>query len=221
MHTTYIIGVGGVGTWLVPMLTRLTPKLKHKLHLFDGDDFEDKNIDRQMFDRSNVGRNKAAVLAGMYEGVDYTASYLSPGWLDDIDEQDWLIVCADNNPARKTALSISDRTQARCIIAANEYTDSEAMLYLPEWKDTAEDPRVRYPAILSDDSDDPLRVGMGCTGAPAVASPQLVIANVQAAVFAADLYWFVTQYGTEFPQETWPIMHKKNQFRYNTLRRNN
>lgn len=218
-HTTYIIGCGGVGSWLVPLLARLNKQIEHTLHLFDGDSFEEKNLDRQMFDRNNIGRNKAAVLAGMY-GCDHTSSYLSPGWLNDIDEQDWVIVCADNNPARRAALNICDSAGARCIVAANEYTDSEAYFYNPATDmNTGNDPRFKYPLLLSDDSDDPLRAGSGCTGPAAAASPQLVIANVSAAVMAADLYWWHNNYADEFSSETHPVHHKKNQFKYTTLKR--
>jgi len=217
-HTTYIIGCGGVGSWLVPMLKRLDTKVEHTLHLFDGDRFEPKNLDRQLFSPSHIGLNKAEVIAKMY-GCEHTPEYFSPGWLHDATPEDWIIVCADNNAARKAALETSDQTGAGVIIGANEYTDAEAYLYHNSWKGEARDPRIYYPAILTDTADDPVRAGAGCTGEVALATPQLVLANIQAAVFAAELYWWHTQYRWEFIDDAvWPRHHKKNQFAYKSVR---
>lgn len=212
-HTVYLIGVGGVGSWLLPQLMKLSSKTDHRIHLFDGDRYEQKNLDRQLFPEQFIGRNKAAALA-QFHGCDHTPQYLSAGYIRPA-ERDWIIVCADNNPARLLALQIADQCNCRVIIAANEYTDAEAYYYEPSYAGTKADPRVFYPAILDDVSDDPLRVGAGCAE-QATSSPQLVVSNVAAAAYAAQLYW-LHQNGTDVPARYRPIHHKSNELNHTSI----
>lgn len=216
----YIIGCGGVGSWLLPILVRLKGKLGiEDIVLFDGDKFEPKNLDRQLFPEQFVGRNKAQALASMYPDgvVRFEPQYLSPGWLREAEPDDWIIVAADNNAARKTALEIADEQGCSVLIAANEYTDAEAYVYKPDWRGTKADPRVLYPAILTDVTDDPLRVNSGCVE-QSQQSPQLVAANVAAASFAADLLWYhLCGDAAEVDAAYHPVHHKKNIFKYTTI----
>lgn len=65
-----IVGVGGTGGRLVPLVTQLlttTPLTKRaKVILMDGDIVEEKNCKRQLFIPSEVGKNKADVMASRY-----------------------------------------------------------------------------------------------------------------------------------------------------------
>lgn len=56
-----IIGVGGTGSVLVPILSRMLYNCKFVL--FDGDIVEDRNISRQTYQSFNLGENKAAALS--------------------------------------------------------------------------------------------------------------------------------------------------------------
>lgn len=66
----YVVGVGGTGGFLVPHLARYIASLPYSKYcvivLIDGDTVEDKNIIRQNFIRSDIGKNKAEVLAERY-----------------------------------------------------------------------------------------------------------------------------------------------------------
>ncbi|MCR6656608.1 MAG: ThiF family adenylyltransferase [Opitutus sp.] len=100
-----------------------------------------------------------------------------------------IVGCVDNHAARNAILQVADRIGALVVLAGNEYTEAQAFVYLPQWKGTPRDPRVRYPEIVTDQSDDPRRP-QSCQGAEQRAHPQLAMANFSAANFALWLLWF-------------------------------
>lgn len=115
-----VIGCGGTGGNLIPMLTRLTysfmntriGKKKIKLTLVDGDIVEEKNLFRQPFTKHDVGKNKAQVFAERYGGafgmeLSYVPTYLNSnkdvrGLFRTFDN--WylniIISCLDNDESR-------------------------------------------------------------------------------------------------------------------------
>ena len=178
-----IIGAGGVASYMLPALRR---SFNLSGVIFDGDILEERNLDRQLFDKKDIGDSKAGSLIKLnkLDEVKYLPEYFhEESWEDHesllhrADIQ--LMIClVDNHPARKAALQSADERQIPCLIAANEYATSQVMYYLPSWKDTPLDPRVKYPEILTADRGDPL----GCQGEEAIeATPQLAIANQVAA----------------------------------------
>jgi hypothetical protein len=180
----YIIGVGGVGSWLAPTMCLLAGK--DNVTLVDGDKLEKKNLNRQLFTEKEIGQNKAFALAEKYN------CHHIPTWYSETliahSAQDWLMCVVDNNPGRIAALRASDMTDCRVIFAANEVHSSEAYVYLPYWKTTRLDPRVMYPEMLNDRRNDPRARSIGCTGEAQTANVQLVTANFMAAALAAHLY---------------------------------
>jgi len=182
---TIIIGCGGVGSWLVPVITRLL-KEKDEIILIDKDRLESKNLDRQLFSVESVGHYKAEVLAEKY-GCEYRNAWYSSSMMQH-GRSDILFACVDNHPTRVSILEACDRNRCRCIIAANETHSAEAYYYQSEWQGTHLDPRVFYPEILADKSGDPRAVAIGCTGEAQQQNPQLATANFMAAALALNLY---------------------------------
>ena len=66
-----MLGAGGTGGYIAPHLYRLLHTLERpvKVIIVDGDIVEEKNLIRQNFVASDIGRNKAQVLAERYECV--------------------------------------------------------------------------------------------------------------------------------------------------------
>jgi molybdopterin/thiamine biosynthesis adenylyltransferase len=186
----YVIGAGGIASWLVPALCKLVGCTE--VTVIDKDTVEFRNLDRQFFDVPDIGKSKAMALAEKYSCNYIAGEWYTCGCLDH-DYEDVLLVCADNHPARREAIQAADLYGIECIIAANERTSSEAYYYGAAWQGTNLDPRVYYPEILDDHTGDPRLAAIGCTGAAQVATPQLVSANLMAASLALHLYnvWII------------------------------
>ncbi len=180
----YIIGCGGVGSAIVPSFCLL--KSPGDITLVDGDSIERKNLNRQLFDAAQIGRNKAQALAGRY-GCRFLPEWFARGKISH-GRNDWLICLVDNHRTRLEALEVCDEQGCQAIIAANEMHSSEAYYYRRAWKGTARDPRVYYPEIATDHSGDPRAAAIGCTGEVQVNNRQLVSANLMAAALAEHLY---------------------------------
>jgi hypothetical protein len=203
----YVIGAGGVGSWLVPKLCRI----ERNLVIIDGDTLEEKNLDRQLFDRHQIGANKAKALAEKYiHDHGFREEYFSRNLLR-LEKSDWLWCAADNHACRREVLAACDQYRCRAIIMANEYVDAEAYYFQPDMAGTPNDPRVFYPEINTDRSGDPLGPP-GCVQA-AKDSPQLVLANAMAADLGGWLFWHWTRTIKDIPEDAWefsPVHLKMN-----------
>ena len=180
----YIIGCGGVGSWLAPALCMLVKP--ENVTLVDGDHLEKKNMNRQLFDDSQMGENKAEALAEKYKCHAIAKWYSSS--LMSHESNDWLLGVVDNHPARMSILSSCDMYGCKALFAANETHSSEAFVYLPEWRGTPLDPRVYYPEMAIDRSGDPRSQAIGCTGEAQQENRQLVTANFMAAGLIGHMY---------------------------------
>ena len=77
-----LVGLGGIGSQLLPSLVRylaIRPEPRPLLVLVDGDAYEPGNRTRQVFPETAIGTNKAEALAGVYRGltVQAVADYLT------------------------------------------------------------------------------------------------------------------------------------------------
>jgi PRTRC genetic system ThiF family protein len=130
----YLIGCGGTGSWLAPHLARyirlfkeVNPETDLHLYFVDPDTVEEKNTFRQNFIPSEIGMNKAEVLAMRYTmsaGMPITA-FAGPfdKLRDDrpLRERDCmtlLLGCVDNAAARR---AISRRLNYHKYSPANGY----------------------------------------------------------------------------------------------------
>lgn len=187
-----IIGCGGGGAWLAHLFSRSGALLKDSpIVLVDGDRLETRNLDRQFFVESDIGKNKAEALAGHITGV---STKVIPKFLDDsvareLDlglGQKWVFCCADNHPTRVHCLKLADQYPIGVIIAGNEVTDAEAYAYFGAWKNTPADPRKYYPQLLTAGQWTPVQAA-GCV-TEYVAQPQTALANYLAIGHAMQLY---------------------------------
>ena len=181
----YLIGCGGVGSWLLPPLIKLVGK--SEITVVDRDSLEESNLDRQQYDGSFIGRIKSSAMSEKYD-VEPIQEYYYLGLIEHSSD-DWLLCCADNHAARVACLQACDRWECRCICACNETWSAEAFFYQRDWQNGNKDPRVYYPEMLDNHAGDPLARAAGCTGDAALsANPQGVSANFMAAALALHLY---------------------------------
>jgi hypothetical protein len=194
-----LVGAGGVGSFLLPTLLRTIrnhsdPDKSPGVVVFDGDTLEKRNMERQLFDDSDVGSNKAEALVSKYSSY-YPNLRAMPEYFtgqEEFDQPPLVICCVDNHPGRLRVLEACDLHRLRCILCGNGYTDAEAFFYHPDWKGTKLDPRRYYPEIATTHTGDPL-APVGCTGEAQAAAPQLAIANFMAAGYGLHLLWIWTQ----------------------------
>lgn len=184
MKNIFVIGCGGVGSWLTPAMCLLEDQ--SAVTVIDGDMLEESNLNRQLFTLEDVGVYKSVALSEKY-GCDSINSYFSHGSREFI-RNDWLLCCVDNNAGRKAVLESCDQYRCKAIFGANEIHSSEAYYYQHDWKDTELDPRCYYPEIMTDISDDPRHATIGCTGEAQRENRQLVSANFSAASLMMHLY---------------------------------
>ncbi len=194
----YIIGCGGVGSAITPSFCLL--KSPGQVTLIDGDTIETKNLNRQMFDVSQVGLNKAQALAAKF-GCAFLPEWFARGKIRH-RRSDWLLVLVDNHAARREALEVCDESGCQAIFAANETHSAEAYYYQRNWKGTTRDPRVYYPEINTDQSGDPRAVAIGCTGKAQENNRQLVSANLMAAALAEHLFVLWSMKAPRLDRET-------------------
>jgi hypothetical protein len=192
MARIFIIGCGGVGSWLAPAICLLAGR--RNVTLVDGDSLEDKNLDRQLFSEDDIGRNKAEALAEKYQ-CEHIPSFYEEGLVRHKDS-DWLLVGVDNNAGRLSCLKSCDDFGCQAIFGANETHSSEAYYYRKDWSGTRLDPRIYYPEILKPGSDPRVR-SIGCTGEAQKDNPQLVSSNVSANSLMQSLY---VVWGMEAPK---------------------
>lgn len=210
MTTHYLIGAGGVGSWLLPKLSRISQD--DEIIVVDGDTLEEKNLDRQLFSTDQIGVNKALALversAYRRRKADFMAEFYTSGSICH-DNTDLLWCCADNMACRREVLVSCDEIGCSAIFGANEYVDWEAYIYHPSMRGTPNDPRVFYPEMLTDRSGDPLGPP-GCVEL-SVQNRQLVLANASAADAMLWLYWFWfhEREGDE-GMEYFPVAHRGN-----------
>lgn len=189
MNHPLVIGAGGVASYLLPVL--LKAFRPEKLTLIDKDILEERNLDRQMFDEADVGEFKAKALARRcMADWSETEFNIITDWFQEStiipDDIDCIICVADNHAARRAACALADKMGCmRVYIGGNEYFDSQAFIYQPEWRGTIKDPRIRYPKLATSDEGSPIR----CQGEAQESTPQLAIANDACASKILHLLW--------------------------------
>ena len=204
--TDAVIGLGGGGGWLVQL------RLKgpgNEMVLVDGDVVTESNLDRQMFDRRDVGKKKVDRMADKLRakgiGVRAMPEYLRRGcnaWdeLLALNHPLRIFCCVDNHPARGCCMELADERwelgrETALAIAGNEYSTASGDMYLPTWRHSKLDFRVRYPEVLTDVAGDPLRPS--CTGEILESAPQLALFNSLGAHCAL---WLMRAWTQELPQ---------------------
>lgn len=120
-HRVYLslVGCGGTGSHIASGLASLAASLRDRgveveMHFYDGDVVEPKNVGRQLFAPSDIGRNKAEALSARINAAFGERVICHPNMLTENDElmkfrsifQDAealniVIGCVDNHKARK------------------------------------------------------------------------------------------------------------------------
>ncbi len=187
----YCIGAGGGASYLLPVLVRSLQNERRiqEIIIIDRDKLEDRNVERQLFSFDDVGESKAEIMAHTLREICSTPITPITEWFTSttmIDPDSFIVCLVDNHVARLAALELCDQTGSCAVIGGNEQWSADAYYYNPAFKDSMADPRIRYPEILTDKSDDPTRPP--CNDEKALeAAPQSAHANAISASFCMQL----------------------------------
>lgn len=207
-----VVGAGGIGTHLMPMLIRsLMPSNPFcvRFIVIDGDIYEKKNLARQQFTRLAIGRNKAEVqvekIKRLMEGVPAIndrvvafPQYLTPDnlpyALSESSKENLIIFSGvDNHPCRLLLSRFVDSIKENNVLlftGGNNEMDGTVHLQ-GQWEGHVFDKPIeeRHPEILTDTTDD--RSKMSCQELHNLqGGEQTIAANAMAA--AIMFGWFVS-----------------------------
>lgn len=194
-----VIGIGGIGTCLLPVLLRFLNfnVSDTKLLLIDGDRFEEKNRERQTFDRLG---NKAEVtverLREQYPRVYLHArgEYVTEdNVVQFIREGDTVFLCVDNHATRKLVSDHCEELNNVVLISGgNELTDGSVHVYVRKGGEDltlplANDfhPEIQYPKDANPGE-------AGCEE-QAESTPQLLLTNNLVAAMMLSSFYAILQ----------------------------
>lgn len=184
----YLVGCGGTGGWLAPSLVRLTKILTDQgyaisLTLIDHDHVEQSNIPRQNFLTTDLGLNKAQILAlryGVAYGVDVRGipERFNPEMVQsDYDTLSIVMGCVDNGAARqaiaKTLYENHPHTLPRVWWLDGGNTRTQGQVLLGCWSAPEASPALFY--TLSQETSSTTKP-LGCINlpGPSIQHPELL-----------------------------------------------
>lgn len=218
-----IIGLGGIGSYLAEPLCRYLNYLSklpnaesYEVTLIDGDKYESKNQDRQIFDRFE---NKAEVTAEMLRKkfikihFRHKGEYIIPdNVVSLVREKDLIFLCVDNHKTRKL---VSDRCKelddVTLISGGNEKTDGNVIYYRrQDGEDVTRSPCDLHGQIMNPTDKNPGEGGerQGCEEI-ALEDPQLLITNFAAASHMLNVFYASTQDRAKFEQVFFDILSQR------------
>lgn len=188
-----IIGLGGVGSILCDFIARYLDnnnELENKLVLIDGDEYETKNVDRQLFSRLGPkSMIKTYELFEKFNNLD--ASYLTQfvneeNVSDLINDSDLIFLCVDNHKTRNIVDNYCKSLDNVVLISGgNEFVDGNVQIYIrKDGKDIFPSLTDTHPEIF--DYTDKSPDEMSCEELESV-SPQLIFTNLTVATI---MLWY-------------------------------
>ena len=205
-----VIGVGGIGSYLIEPLARY---LNHsddncEITLIDGDSYEERNRERQRF---SVLANKAKQTVTQYKNdfpkihFRFKEEYVTDeNVVTTVREGDTVFLCVDNHATRKL---VSDRCgeldNVTLISGGNDLTDGNVVCYLrKDGKDATRSLTDLHPRIADPQDTNPgeaIRSRSGCQQQTAD-SPQLLFTNLAIASMMLNCYRKCEQEKVNFHQ---------------------
>jgi hypothetical protein len=191
----FVIGVGGTGSHLIGPLVQLMSNHAEgttDITIIDGDDYEEDNAIRQVFEKEAVGKNKARATAERLGGgsIKAVAQFIDKEkftkiletTIENKDDEFLVIPCVDNHATRKAILEALDEGDYTNFIWAspgNTFDTGQLVLYIKEEGEAlTTHPVAKYPDLA--DPADAIPAADGCLR-HINSTPQLITANYLAA----------------------------------------
>ena len=190
MHKVKVVGTGGIGLCLLPVLCRFINYEDKKfpvaeVHLIDGDKFEEKNAGRQDFSelgfKATVTANGLRQKFGRIRILDHPVFLSEDNIVPHIRENDIVMLCVDNHNSRKI---VSERAveldNVTVISGGNDLHDGNVLVHIRrDGKDLTPPLASDYhPEIANPNDLHPNQMNQpGSCSRQAEQTPQLVIVN--------------------------------------------
>jgi molybdopterin/thiamine biosynthesis adenylyltransferase len=198
-----LIGLGGIGSQLLPSLVRylsFRPAPQPLLVLVDGDAYEPGNRSRQLFPEDALGTNKAEALAQVFRGglaVQAIAEFVTPANVGlVVREGDVCLLAVDNHPTRALVdRHIAGLTEVTLISGGNDETDGNVQLVRRRDGVSVDGHLIEIHPEIGLAASSEVMPGTGCA-ALAAERPQLVVTNLMVASAMLNCLWAVTEQGS-------------------------
>lgn len=193
-----IIGLGGVGSILVERLCRFLnySQLNSNfiITLIDGDEYEDKNYERQEFTRlGNKAEIKANDLRVIYSNliIDCVTEYINADTISEvINEGDVVFLCVDNHKTRMVVSNYCKTLNGVILISGgNELTDGNVQIFVRKGGVSLTPDLCAYHPEIANPSDRSPEE-MSCEEL-SKAEPQLYFTNLSVATIMCWAYYNV------------------------------
>lgn len=190
-----IIGLGGVGSSLVKLLSRYinySKDIRCRMLLIDGDSYEPKNLERQEFTQmGNKAECQERELSSKFKNILFNSipEYINEGNINHIIQDNSVIfICVDNHKTRMIINNYCKTLNDVTVISGgNEFTDGNAQLFVKKGgKELTPDICAYHPEIAN--PEDKLPEEMSCEEL-AHSQPQLLFTNVGVATFMCFLFY--------------------------------
>ncbi len=199
-----VVGLGGIGSWIVQALC---PYLQCSgedwtLVLIDGDAYEVKNQSRQVFDEiGGKAQVQASWVARKFPKIKVNpiTQYLSVDGAEDtypaqdaIKSGDIIFACVDNHKTRKMIADHCAKLREITLInGGNEYTDGNIQIFIRRQGESKTCDLAKYHPEMAQPFDK-APYEMSCEEL-AAASPQLIFTNLMAAALMLNAFYALEQ----------------------------
>lgn len=215
-----VIGAGGIGGHLLEPLCRYLCYGEDNIEVtvFDGDDFEDRNRERQRFTAcENKAEHTVSQLKDTFPRIHFRAKgeYLTDdNIITSIREGDVVFLCVDNHATRKL---VSDRCaeldDVTLISGGNDYEDGNVVLYVrKDGKDVTKSLTDLHPKIAVPEDKNPGSLTdeerQGCQE-EARTNPQLLFTNLAIASAMCNVFYAAEKGKANFHQVYVDIVQQK------------
>lgn len=193
MSRNYIlIGAGGTGSILFPLLTRYLQTYQKStdeqfsITIIDGKAVSAEKLDRQLFTGQMAGANKAQAIIEQYASdpdvVFAVPAYLNAKNIHGIKDNDVVLIAADNYPVRARIEKHAKKLENITILnGGNEMRDGSMQIYMRrDGADITPPMSQGHPELLENDKRDPAY--LSCEAIAALpGGEQTIIANMMSA----------------------------------------
>ena len=197
-----LVGLGGIGSQLLPSLVRylaFRPEPRPLLVLVDGDAYEPGNRTRQVFPEGAIGVNKAEALAEVYRGltVQAVADYLTDENVATIiRDGDLVLLAVDNHWSRFLVdRHLAGLQEVTLISGGNDETDGNVQLVRRREGQFVDGSLAEIHVEIGRATEAEFAARNGCER-QVEERPQLVVTNLMVASAMLNCLWAVLERGS-------------------------